>query len=153
MQPDPKNSIGTRICFAVAALLASCSPVLAADPLVSNLTASQRAGTKLVDIRYDVTASTPMVKVTLEISSDGGTNWSTPLTTVPGAARKGVTAGTSETSTLNSGVGRGGKFCPQTRLQALVDDLRLPAIAGCSGISAGTHSRQVKARIPDSTGD
>jgi hypothetical protein len=57
MKPDLKNSIGTHICFAVAALLTSLGPALAADPAVSNLTASQRPETKLVDITYDVTAT------------------------------------------------------------------------------------------------
>jgi hypothetical protein len=62
---------------AAAALLASVFPALAADPVVSNLTASQRAGTKLVDITYDVTADTPTVKLTLEIhktDQDAGAN-------------------------------------------------------------------------------
>jgi hypothetical protein len=57
MKPDQKNSNGTQIRFATAALLAPVLPALAADPVVSNLTASQRAGTKLVDITYDVTAN------------------------------------------------------------------------------------------------
>jgi hypothetical protein len=66
MKPDPKNSNGTLICFAVAALLASLSPALAADQVVSNLTASQQAGTKLVDITYDVPAAPPTVALSSE---------------------------------------------------------------------------------------
>jgi hypothetical protein len=52
----------------------------AANPVVSNLTAAQRAGTVLVDITYDVTAETPTVFVSLEISSDGGASFSVPAT-------------------------------------------------------------------------
>jgi hypothetical protein len=62
---------------AALALLACISPVLAADPVVSNLSASKRPGTKLVDITYDVTADTPTVKLTLEIhktDQDAGAN-------------------------------------------------------------------------------
>jgi hypothetical protein len=71
----------TRHLFTTAlAILGSITSAFAADPVVSNLTASQRAGTKLVDITYDVTADTPTVKVTLEISSDGGTTYSVPVT-------------------------------------------------------------------------
>ena len=40
----------------------------AADPVVSNISAVQRAGTKLVDITYDVTADTPTVRVSPETS-------------------------------------------------------------------------------------
>ena len=57
------------------ALLLLPTAVHAADPIVSNLTASQRSGTKLVDITYDVTADTPTVLVSLRISSDGGTTF------------------------------------------------------------------------------
>jgi hypothetical protein len=64
------------------ALLLLPTVARAADPVVSNLTATQRAGTKLVDITYDVTAETPTVFVSLEISSDGGTTFSVPATTV-----------------------------------------------------------------------
>ncbi|MCX6867838.1 MAG: hypothetical protein NTV46_16800, partial [Verrucomicrobia bacterium] len=58
------------------ALLLPPPPARAADPVVANLTAAQRAGTHLVDISYDVAADTPTVIVSLEISSDGGTTFS-----------------------------------------------------------------------------
>jgi hypothetical protein len=47
------------------------SGLLAADPAVSNISAVQRAGTKLVDVTYDVTADTPKVHVSPEISKYG----------------------------------------------------------------------------------
>jgi len=56
-----------RILPVCAILCAMTSYLLAADPVVSNLTAVQRAGTKLVDITYDVTADTPKVRVSPEI--------------------------------------------------------------------------------------
>lgn len=51
----------------------------AADPVVSNPTAAQRVGTKLVDITNDVTAGAPTAIISLEISSDGGTSFSVPV--------------------------------------------------------------------------
>jgi formylglycine-generating enzyme required for sulfatase activity len=107
---------------AAAALLASLGPVLSADPVVSNLTASQRAGTKLVDITYDVTADTSTVKVTLEISSDGGATYDVPVTAVSGAVGGGVSVGTGKTITWNAGVDWNGKFTPQTRFRVVADD-------------------------------
>jgi hypothetical protein len=47
------------------------SGLLAADPAVSNISAMQRAGTKLVDITYDVTADVPTVRVSPETSKYG----------------------------------------------------------------------------------
>ena len=61
-----------RILPVCAILCAMTSSIWAADPVVSNIFAVQRPGTKLVDITYDVTADTPTVGVTLRISSDGG---------------------------------------------------------------------------------
>jgi hypothetical protein len=57
MKPDPKNSNGTQIRFATAALLAPVLPALAADPSPSNLAAAKRQKTKLVDITCDATAT------------------------------------------------------------------------------------------------
>jgi len=61
-----------------------------ADPVVSNLTASQRAGTKLVDIAYDLAApGFGAVAVTLEASSDDGATWTVPVTSATGGGRGG----------------------------------------------------------------
>ena len=43
---------------AALAILGSISNLLAADPVVSNLTAAQRPGTKLMDTTCDVNAPT-----------------------------------------------------------------------------------------------
>jgi hypothetical protein len=46
-----------RTVHVCAILCALTSGLLAADPVGSNISAEQRAGTKLVDITYDPTAS------------------------------------------------------------------------------------------------
>lgn len=63
-----------------SALLRLPAAVHAGDPVISNLTAAQRAATKLVDITYELTADTPTVSVSLRISSDGGTTFNIPAT-------------------------------------------------------------------------
>ena len=89
----------TRPLLAAAlAILGTIATAIAADPVVSNLTAAQRPGTKLVDITYDVTADTPTVRVTLEISSDGGTTYSVPVTSATGEWGHGVMNGVSPRS-------------------------------------------------------
>jgi formylglycine-generating enzyme required for sulfatase activity len=128
----------TRHLFIAAlAILGTITTAIAADPVVSNLTADQRPGTKLVDIRYDVTADTPTVKVTLEISSDGGTTYSVPVTSANGAVGNGVAVGTGKTITWNAGVNWNGKFTPQTRFRVVADDLR---VAEFSLIPAGSFT-------------
>ena len=107
---------------AALAILGTFATAFAADPVVSNLTAAQRSGTKLVDITYDVTAETQTVKVTLEISSDGGATYSVPVTSATGAVGNGVTVGTGKTITWNAGVDWDGKFTPQTRFRLVADD-------------------------------
>ena len=114
---------------AALAILGTITAAVAADPVVSNLTASQRPGTKLVDIRYDVTADTPIVKVTLEISSDGGATYSVPVTAASGSIGNGVTVGTSKTITWNAGVAWDGKYSPQTRFRVIADDRQIPGFA------------------------
>lgn len=120
------------------AILIGCSPLLqAADPVVSNLTASQRPGTKLVDITYDVTADTPTVKVTLEISSDGGATYSVPATSATGAVGSGVSLGTRKTITWNAGVDWDRKFTTQTLFRLVADDLVPPPINGFASVAPG----------------
>jgi hypothetical protein len=121
---------------AALAILGTFATAFAADPVVSNLTAAQRPGTKLVDIRYDVTADTPTVKVTLEISSDGGATWTVPVTSATGAVGNGVAVGTGKTITWNAGVDWDGKFSPQTRFRALADDL-VPSPVDFALVEAG----------------
>jgi hypothetical protein len=66
-----------QFCFTVIfRVLALSVPLIAAKltaaPVVSNLTASQRAGMKLVDITNDLPApSFPALSVSLRASSDG----------------------------------------------------------------------------------
>ena len=101
----------------------------AADPAVFNISAVQRAGTQLVDITYDVTADTSTVSVTLAISSDGGTTFSVPATTVSGAVGLGVATGTGKVITWNAGVDWSKQFSTTTRFKVTADDqlVKIPA--------------------------
>ena len=139
----------TRHLFTTAlAILGTFATAFAADPVVSNLTAAQRPGTKLVDITYDVTADTPTVKVTLEISSDGGTTYSVPVTSATGAVGDGVPVGMGKTITWDAGVDWDGKFTPQTRFRVTVDDTPIGyafVAAGSLPISSWAGAQRVEA--------
>jgi formylglycine-generating enzyme required for sulfatase activity len=110
-----------QVCAILGAMI-SC--LLAADPVVSNISAVQRAGTKLVDITYDVTADTATVKVTLEISNDGGQTFTVPAVTTSGALGAGIATGTGKVITWNAGVDWNGRPSNQLRFKVVADDLR-----------------------------
>ena len=65
-------SPGRAAALFAAVLISGAMPGRAADPVVSNLNAVQREGTKLVDLTYDLAADSATVAVSLQISWDGG---------------------------------------------------------------------------------
>lgn len=118
--------------LALFACLASAA--LGASPVVSNVTAVQRAGTKLVDISYDVTADTPTVIVYLEISSNGGTTFNVPAATISGSVGERVAVGAGRTITWDAGPDWSGQYSTQMRFRVAAYD-SLPV--GFSFIPAG----------------
>jgi formylglycine-generating enzyme required for sulfatase activity len=100
-----------------------------AEPVISNVAAAQRIGTKFVDITYDLASTTPTVKMTLEISSDGGLTYTVPVTSATGAIGADVTIGNGKTITWNAGVDWDGRLTPQTRFRLVADNLELPGFS------------------------
>ncbi len=115
MRKNPALLLGFALLLLPAALRA-------ADPVVSNLSAAQRAGTKLVDISYDVTADTPTVAVSLEISSDGGVIFDVPVAAVSGGIGADIAVGTGKTVTWNAGIDWDQQVSSQTRFRVIADD-------------------------------
>ena len=113
-----------QLFIALSAALFLPTPLAeAANPVVSNIAAAQRAGTQLVDITYDVTADSPTVRVTLAISSDGGTTFSVPASTMSGAVGYGVATGTGKLMTWNAGADWSKHYSTRTRFKVTADDL------------------------------
>ena len=108
-----------------------------AEPVITNITATQRSGTKFVDISYDLASLTPTVKVALEISKDGGLTYNVPVTSTTGAIGNGVTIGTGKTIAWNAGADWDGNFSNQMRFRLVADDLQVP---GFSLIPAGAFT-------------
>lgn len=92
-------------------------------PIVSNVSPSQRTGTKLMDITYDVSApGATTVIVTLEVSDDGGATFLVPVIRVSGAVGMRVTPGAGRTLTWDAGVDWPRKFSSQMRFRIKADD-------------------------------
>jgi uncharacterized repeat protein (TIGR02543 family) len=128
----------TRHLFIAAlTILGTITTAIAADPVVSNLTAAQRPGTKLVDITYDVTADTPTVGITLRISSDGGTTFSVPATTLTGAVGANVLVGTGKMITWNAGTDWLGNYSTAMRFEVRPGAATIVSPEGFADVEAG----------------
>jgi formylglycine-generating enzyme required for sulfatase activity len=94
-----------------------------ATPAVSNLSAAQRPGTKLVDISYDLDApGFATVAVKVEASSDGGATWTVPVQTVSGDVGVTVPVGAGKALVWDAGVDWSGHTSTQIRFRVTADD-------------------------------
>ncbi|MCX6876677.1 MAG: hypothetical protein NTW21_23145 [Verrucomicrobia bacterium] len=82
-------------CLALAVLSSAVFSAQAFPLSVSQGRTSQRTGTRLVDVYYDISGGNPPYTVRLWGSLDGGSTWTLPVTTVSGHVGAGVTAGTN----------------------------------------------------------
>ena len=103
-------------------LLCGLGSLHAAEPVVSNISAAQRANSRLVDITYDVAADFPTVSVSLQVSSNGGSTFTVPATTLSGAIGAGVTTGTAKKITWDAGADWSGQYSTQMRFKVIADD-------------------------------
>ncbi|NQW99372.1 SUMF1/EgtB/PvdO family nonheme iron enzyme [bacterium] len=115
---------------AIALLLA---PVASAQLAAGNIRPAQRAGSKLVDIDYDVTGTSAPVSVSLQGSADGGVTWTLPLASLTGAVGSNVTPGSNLRITWNAGADWNQQVSTQTKFRITVTD----GPAGFSLIPAG----------------
>ena len=91
-------ALPSAFAFALAAACSLLLPAtLPAAPGIANVRASQRAGTTLVDIRYDLgTANTSGLFVSVGVSTNGGLSYTLPATNFTGDVGSGITAGANK---------------------------------------------------------
>jgi formylglycine-generating enzyme required for sulfatase activity len=120
-------------------VLASATLSFAASPEVSNILATQRAGTKLVDIYYDVTdAEGDPLTVAVQMSSDAGSSWNIPARTLTGDVNFNVTPGTSNHIVWNAGADWNRNYTTQGKVRILADDApTTPPVASMAFVPAG----------------
>lgn len=95
----------------------------AAPPVVSNVTAAQRAGTKLVDIYYTVSdADGDAQNIQVQVSADGGLTYTIPCVTLSGNVGAGVTPGTGRHIVWNAGADWNGQFVENTKVRITAYD-------------------------------
>ena len=131
------------------AILGTFVTAFAADPVVSNLTAHQRPGTKLVDITYDVTADTPTVGITLRISSDGGLTFNVPVNTLTGAVGSNVPVGAGKVITWNAGIDWLGNYSNSMRFEVTPKYGEVTVPDGFADVAAGNFVAVAQTDLTD----
>jgi len=98
----------------------------AAPPVLSNIRASQRAGTKLVDIYYDVAdADGDLQTVQVYVSADSGFSYRIPAVSFTGAL-VGVTPGVNKHIVWDAGHDWNGQFVPACKVRIVCSDGTTP---------------------------
>ena len=100
----------------------------AASPVVSNVRSSQRPGTKLVDIYYDVSdADGGTVMVEVNVSGDGGLSYLIPATALSGHVGAGVALGSNRHIIWNAGTDWNGNYIANTKVRVTAYDGTIPS--------------------------
>ena len=112
----------------VATLGLVVMPANAVDPKVSNIQASQRAGTRLVDITYDVIdPDSPTLQIALEASDNSGASYLVPIVTVSGAVGHGVNPGHGQKITWDAANDWPNNYSSKMRFRVMASDVWLPS--------------------------
>ena len=99
-------------------------PVLAnTPPEITNVRASQREGTKLVDIYYDAAdADGDLLKIRVEISDNDGVKYSVPAFSLTGDIGEGVASGANKHIVWDAGTDWDGEYSDQMRVKVFAID-------------------------------
>jgi len=114
-----------RITVSVALLIAVTFPtIFAAVPVITNVHGEQRPGTELVDVYYDLDAgNSTSVAVRLEVSADGGANWTVPVVSVSQSVGNAVSSGNGKHILWNAGADWNGHVSTDVRFKVTASDL------------------------------
>jgi formylglycine-generating enzyme required for sulfatase activity len=131
---NPSKIIAAALCGCFG-----CSAAVAAVPVVSNVSSQQRAGTKMVDITYDVAdADGDSLKIRIEVSSNSGTTYNVPASSLTGAIGDNVTPGTAKQIVWNAGIDWDGEYSAQMRVKVIASDAKgLPGLEWGNEVAAG----------------
>jgi formylglycine-generating enzyme required for sulfatase activity len=110
----------TKLCLLLIGYQTWCYGI---DPVVSNVQAEQRAGTRLVDITYDVQdPDSPTLEVYLKVSPDGGQTWKGPVKMASGDVGRHILPGSKKRIVWNAGEENPNQFGKNYRYKIGVSD-------------------------------
>ena len=106
-------------------LLVSGMAAFATPPEISNVRASQRSGSKLVDIYYNAAdADGDLLKVRVEISDNDGVKYSVPAFSLAGDIGEGVALGTNKHIVWDAGRDWDGEYSDKMRVKVFAIDAK-----------------------------
>lgn len=112
-----KTMLGTMMSLAVFTAVANTPPE------ITNVRASQRTDTKLVDIYYDAAdADGDALKIRIEVSDNDGAKYSVPAFTLSGDIGEGVTPGNGKHIVWDAGTDWDGEYSDQMRVKVFAVD-------------------------------
>jgi formylglycine-generating enzyme required for sulfatase activity len=101
-------------------------PQAMATPSVTNIRSFQQAGTKLVQIDYDLSGSGGPFWVSVQGSADGGVTWTLPVASVSGKVGAGIAAAGNQRITWNAGADWNGQVSDLARFKVTASDVVPP---------------------------
>lgn len=122
----------TSVIFTVLAAFLGSGYAQAADPVVSNVRSGQRTGTKLVDIKYDLTdADGGSLSVTVAVSTNDGATYNLPASSFSdgGSAKSignGVSPGNNRWIVWNAAADWNGQFSSLVKFSITASDGTAP---------------------------
>lgn len=121
-------------------LVAGPLSLLAVDPVISNVRAAQREGTRLVDIDYDVEdADSPTLTILVEVSDNNGASYTVPAVSFTGDVGRGITPGPGKRITWDAKADWPNQYSSKVRFRVLASDVWLPP-QGMALIPAGVFT-------------
>jgi formylglycine-generating enzyme len=145
-----KTKITSVLCPIVLLATLACefTARAASPPVVNNVTAGQRANTKLVDIAYTISdADSATVNIFILVSKDSGATWDVPAHTFTGPQGPNVSVSSTPTTknvVWDAGADWDGQFTEHCRVRVLAND------AGLVLIPAGSYLRGNPPALNDS---
>ena len=123
----------------LAVTIALTGQLMAEVPKVENVRASQRDGTKFVDILYDVEdAENDKLVIRVQISSDGGETFNVPARTFEGALGSNIDPGKDKKIIWDAGRDWDGEFSDKMRIRITASDRKgLPGLEWSREIPPG----------------
>jgi formylglycine-generating enzyme required for sulfatase activity len=101
--------------------------ISAAPPVVTNVRASQIAGTKNVEILYDVTdADGDVLTIGMQVSGDAGQSYTIPATSLSGHIGAGVAPGLNRRIVWNAGADWNGQLVSSAKVRVTASDGSTP---------------------------
>jgi formylglycine-generating enzyme required for sulfatase activity len=129
----------TRMTLWLGVAMAIISTASATVPVVTNVVASQRTSTKLVDIDYDVSdAEGDLLKISVEVSHSGGQTFNIPSTSFTGDYGDNIITGANKHIVWDAGKDWDGEYSTQMVIKVTASDARgLPGLQWGNEVPSG----------------